>query len=105
MGKKLAALRSARRAAVLSGCAQGAAVMPTPGVTLAPPTPAGMEELPPEPARAPTDERLDRTASLRPFPNKAEADAAVVDHPQPRQADRRPRHRQQPVQLPRPDHR
>src|SRR4051812_35888326 len=38
-------------AAVLGGCAQGAAVMPTPGVTLAPPSPAGMQELPPEPVR------------------------------------------------------
>ena len=66
-------------AAVLSGCAQGAAVMPTPGVTLAPPTPAGMSELPPEPARAPDDEAdCNRTASLRPFDNKAEADAAVA---------------------------
>ena len=66
-------------AVVLSGCAQGAAVMPTPGVTLAPPTPAGMDELPPAPARAPTDEGdCDRTASLRPFNNKADADAAVA---------------------------
>jgi polar amino acid transport system substrate-binding protein len=64
---------------VLSGCAQGAAVMPTPGVTLAPPTAAGMEELPPEPARAPANEKdCNRTASLRPFNTKAEADAAVV---------------------------
>ena len=65
-------------AAVLSGCAQGAAVMPTPGVTLAPPTPAGMSELPPEPARAPDEADCNRTASLRPFDNKAEADAAVA---------------------------
>jgi polar amino acid transport system substrate-binding protein len=66
-------------AVVLSGCAQGAAVMPTPGVTLAPPTAAGMEELPPVAARAPADEGdCDRTASLRPFNNKAEADAAVA---------------------------
>ncbi len=63
----------------LSGCAQGAAMMPTPGVTLAPPTPAGMDELPPVAARAPTDEGdCNRTASLRPFNNKAEADAAVA---------------------------
>src|SRR6476646_7960963 len=63
----------------LSGCAQGAAMMPTPGVTLAPPTPAGMDELPPVAARAPSDEGdCNRTASLRPFNNKAEADAAVT---------------------------
>src|SRR3954454_190128 len=77
MMRKLGILLTA--AAVLSGCAQGAAVMPTPGVTLAPPTPAGMDELPPEPARAPADEGdCNRTASLRPFNNKAEADAAVA---------------------------
>jgi len=66
-------------AAVLSGCAQGSAVMPTPGVTLAAPTPAGMEELPPQPARAPADEAdCNRMASLRPFNNRAEADAAIA---------------------------
>jgi polar amino acid transport system substrate-binding protein len=64
---------------LLSGCAQGSAVMPTPGVTLAPPTPANMDELSPEPARAPTDEaECNRTASLRPFNNRAEADAAIA---------------------------
>ncbi|GAC1634567.1 MAG: glutamate ABC transporter substrate-binding protein [Mycobacterium sp.] len=53
--------------------------MPTPTVTLAPPTPAGMKELPPVGARAPTSEGdCNRTASLRPFDNKAEADAAVA---------------------------
>jgi polar amino acid transport system substrate-binding protein len=64
---------------LLSGCAQGSAVMPTPSVTLAPPTPANMDELSPEPARAPTDEaECNRTASLRPFNTKAEADAAIA---------------------------
>ena len=66
-------------AVVLSGCAHGAAVMPTPGVTLPPPTPAGMQEMPPVPALPPTDETdCNRTASLRPFANKADADAAVA---------------------------
>jgi polar amino acid transport system substrate-binding protein len=66
-------------AVVLTGCAQGAAVLPPPGVTLAPPTPAGMEELPPVAAKPPTSEAdCNRTASLRPFDNKAEADAAVT---------------------------
>jgi polar amino acid transport system substrate-binding protein len=67
-------------AAVLSGCAQGAAVMPSPGVTLAPPAPAGMQELPPQPAKAPKPEDdCNRRASLRPFATKAEADAAVTN--------------------------
>jgi polar amino acid transport system substrate-binding protein len=78
MLRKLGVLLAA--AAVLTGCAQGAAVMPTPGVTLAPPAPAGMEELPPQPARAPTNEDdCNRTASLRPFNNQAEAQAAVAN--------------------------
>lgn len=64
---------------LLSGCAQAAQLVPAPAVTLVPPTPAGMEELPPEPARAPTpaDDDCDRTASLRPFDTKAEAEDAV----------------------------
>ena len=66
-------------AATLAGCApvQDPAAAPTP--TLAPPTPAGMEVLsgvtPPEPP----DENCDRTASLRPFTNREEADAAVAN--------------------------
>jgi polar amino acid transport system substrate-binding protein len=68
-------------AAVLTGCAQAGSVMQMPGVTLAPPTPAGMEEVPPEPVRAPTeaDDDCNLTASLRPFNTKAEADAAVAN--------------------------
>ncbi|MGB3352752.1 MAG: glutamate ABC transporter substrate-binding protein [Mycobacterium sp.] len=64
---------------LLSGCAQAAPMVPTPSVTLAPPTPAGMEELPPEPARAPTvaDDDCDPRESLRPFDTEAEADEAV----------------------------
>lgn len=67
-------------ALVLSGCGQSAPVVPTPSVTLAPPTPAGMEELPPAPARPPsTDDRsCNRTESLRPFATRAEADDAVA---------------------------
>src|SRR6202048_3267507 len=75
--KKLAVVLTT--AVVLSGCAQGTAVMPPPGATLAPPTPADMDELPPQQARAPADEAdCNRTASLRPFNNRAEADAAVA---------------------------
>src|SRR5918998_1735069 len=68
-------------AAMLTGCAQAASVMPVPGVTLAPPTPAGMVEMPPQPPRAPveSEDDCDRTASLRPFTNKAAADDAVAN--------------------------
>src|SRR6202008_5145017 len=77
--RKLAVLLTAAAVLLLSGCAQGSAVMPTPGVTLAPPTPANMDELSPEPARAPTGQAdCNRTASLRPFNNSAEADAAIA---------------------------
>jgi polar amino acid transport system substrate-binding protein len=62
--------------AVLTGCGQAAPVIPVPGVTLAPPTPAGMEEVAPEPVQPVTAEE-NCTASLRPFPTRAEADAAV----------------------------
>ncbi len=71
------------------------------------PTPAGMEELPPELVPPPdnADDDCDLTASLRPFPDRAQADDAVANDQGPRPAHRRTRHRQQPVQLPRPDHR
>ena len=62
--------------AVLTGCGQPAPVLPVPGVTLAPPTPAGMEEVPPEPI-APVIPDDDCRGSLRPFPTKSQADAAV----------------------------
>jgi polar amino acid transport system substrate-binding protein len=62
--------------AVLTGCGQALPVIPAPGVTLAPPTPAGMEEVPPQPVQ-PTPAEDDCRASLRPFPSKAQADAAV----------------------------
>ncbi len=49
--------------------------------TLAPPSPVGMQQLPPDPP-LPLDDAsqdCDLTASLRPFPTQAEADAAVAD--------------------------
>jgi polar amino acid transport system substrate-binding protein len=48
--------------------------------TLAPPTPAGMELLPPEAPQPPDPaaNACDRTASLRPFASRIEADAAVA---------------------------
>lgn len=67
----------------LTGCAHAASVIPAPGVTLAPPTPAGMQELAPEQAKSPSpganSDTCNRTASLRPFGNRAEADAAVAN--------------------------
>ncbi len=66
---------------LLTGCGQAASVTPEPGVTISPPTPEGMQEMspqvpaPPDPAAT----ECDRTASLRPFPTKAEADAAVAN--------------------------
>jgi polar amino acid transport system substrate-binding protein len=77
--KKLAATVAA--AAVLAGCGQASSVMPMPGVTLAPPTPAGMEEVAPAPMRAQQepDDECNRTASLRPFPDQAQQDAAVAN--------------------------
>jgi polar amino acid transport system substrate-binding protein len=77
--KRLLALLTAV-VVVSAGCGQAASVEPTPGVTLAPPTPAGMAELPPEQAQLPMpdNDTCDRRASLRPFPTRAEADAAVA---------------------------
>ena len=65
---------------VLAGCSQPADPPIPPAPTLAPPTPAGMEELKPEPVRAPDpgQNSCDRTASLRPFASRAQADAAVA---------------------------
>jgi polar amino acid transport system substrate-binding protein len=64
---------------VLAGCGRAEGVTPTPSLTLPPPTPAGMEELPPELVPVPenTDDECDLTASLRPFPNSADAEEAV----------------------------
>ena len=51
-----------------------------PRPTLPPPTPAGMEEKPPQPPLPPElRQDCNPTASLRPFPTKAEADAAVAN--------------------------
>lgn len=63
--------------ALLSGCTQVAPVAQVPGVTLAPPTPAGMEQLEPAPPGPPPPDNEACTASLRPFPSEAMADEAV----------------------------
>jgi polar amino acid transport system substrate-binding protein len=62
---------------MLTACGQAMPVIPVPGVTLAPPTPAGMVEVPPSPVQ-PTPVEEDCTASLRPFSTKVQADAAVA---------------------------
>jgi polar amino acid transport system substrate-binding protein len=66
-------------ALVLAGCGQASSVVPVPSVTLTPPTPAGMTELAPErvPPPLPNEDDCERTASLRPFDTRAEADDAV----------------------------
>ena len=65
---------------VLAGCSEPADPPIPPAPTLAPPTPAGMEELKPEPVRAPDpgQNNCDRTASLRPFASAEQADAAFA---------------------------
>ncbi len=65
---------------VLAGCGHAEGVAPTPSLTLPAPTPAGMQELPLELVPVPdnTDDDCDLTASLRPFPDRAQADDAVA---------------------------
>ncbi|TPG29871.1 glutamate ABC transporter substrate-binding protein [Mycolicibacterium hodleri] len=66
-------------AVVVAGCSQTAPPVNVASVTLAPPTPAGMTETPPEPGNVPDTDTDNCTASLRPFPTKAEADDAVTN--------------------------
>jgi polar amino acid transport system substrate-binding protein len=75
--RKLLAVVAA--AMVLTGCQQASTADPLPEVTLAPPTPAGMEDSAPEstPPSLPDNDDCDRTASLRPFPNRTAAEDAV----------------------------
>jgi polar amino acid transport system substrate-binding protein len=65
----------------LAGCGHTESLTVASAPTLPPPTPVGMERLPPEPPlpRHDASQDCDLTASLRPFPTKAEADAAVAD--------------------------
>jgi polar amino acid transport system substrate-binding protein len=68
-------------ATVLAGCSEGGSMVVPPAPTLPPPTPAGMQEMPPQPPLQPdkTANDCDPTASLRPFDNPADADAAVAN--------------------------
>ncbi len=65
---------------VLAGCGRTEGVAPTPALTLAPPTPAGMAELAPGlvAPQGNTDNDCDVTASLRPFGDRAQADDGVA---------------------------
>jgi polar amino acid transport system substrate-binding protein len=65
--------------AVLTACEQIAPAIPEPGVTVAPPTPAGMQQLGPESAEPPPPPERNCTESLRPFSSKREADEAVAN--------------------------
>ena len=65
----------------LAGCSHTESLKAAAIPTLPPPTPVGMDQMPPEPP-LPLDDAsndCDLTASLRPFGTKAEADAAVAD--------------------------
>ena len=68
-------------AITLAGCAHQESLRVATVPTLPPPVPVGMEEMAPEPPLPAdgSDEDCNPTASLRPFPNKVEADAAVAD--------------------------
>jgi polar amino acid transport system substrate-binding protein len=64
---------------LLTGCAHSETLKDQPSLTLAAPSPAGMQELAPQQNPAATqDENCDRTASLKPFTDPKEADAAVA---------------------------
>jgi polar amino acid transport system substrate-binding protein len=67
-------------ATVLAGCGHSGAMVVTPAPTLPPPSPAGMQEMPPQPPLPPdtTADNCNPTASLRPFDNPADADAALT---------------------------
>ena len=68
-------------ATTLAGCSESGSIVVPPAPTLPPPTPAGMQEIPPQPPLLPdkTANSCDPTASLRPFDNPADADAAVAN--------------------------
>ncbi len=69
-------------AVLLAGCGHTESLTVATAPTLPPPTPVGMQQLPPAPPLPPdaaAQEDCDATASLRPFATKAEADAAVAN--------------------------
>ena len=80
MSARAKILASTLLAAMLTSCGQPADVPSPPDLSLVPPRPAGMTELPVQAALPPdpSNDSCDRTASLRPFATQAEADAAVA---------------------------
>jgi polar amino acid transport system substrate-binding protein len=68
-------------AIVLAGCSHTESLTVATAPTLPPPTPLGMDQMPAQPPLPPgsSNQDCDPTASLRPFPTRAEADAAVAD--------------------------
>ena len=66
---------------LVAGCSHPESLAVITPPTLPPPTPVGMEQMPPQPPLPPDDptKGCDATASLRPFATKPEADAAVAD--------------------------
>lgn len=68
-------------AIVVAGCGHTESLTVVSVPTLPLPTPVGMELMPPEPPLPPDNSTQDcnPTASLRPFPTKEQADAAVAD--------------------------
>lgn len=78
MSKRLLAAMAVT-AFVLTGCGKADTLTAQPSLTLTAPTPAGMAEMSPQ-QNSPVDDdgTCDRTASLRPFPDKKDADAAVA---------------------------
>jgi polar amino acid transport system substrate-binding protein len=68
-------------AIVLAGCSHTESLTVATAPTLPPPTPIGMDQMPAQPPLPPgsSNQDCDPTASLRPFPTRAEADAAVAD--------------------------
>ena len=80
MRRPLRMLCVAVTAAVLAGCSETGSMVVAPAPTLPPPTPAGMQEMPPQPPLPPEKSAdCNPTASLRPFDNPADADAAVAN--------------------------
>ncbi|WP_144205940.1 glutamate ABC transporter substrate-binding protein [Mycobacterium tilburgii] len=66
-------------AMLLASCGHTESLTVATAPTLPPPTPVGMQQLPPQPPDAAGQEDCDATASLRPFATKSEADAAVAN--------------------------
>jgi polar amino acid transport system substrate-binding protein len=68
-------------AIVLAGCGHTESLTVITAPTLPPPSPIGMDQMPAQPPLPPgsSNQDCDPTAGLRPFPTRAEADAAVAD--------------------------